>query len=622
MSANRSIFGRLLHLAWTLVTGIYKLMTVSLFVLVLVMLWFAFSGGTPVKVKSNVALVIAPTGQLVEQLDHQSGRAFIEDIAGNTPSQTLLRDLTDALDAGAKDPRIKLAVLKLDGMTDSGMAQIEELGAAVRRFRKSGKKVVAYAPSYDQNAYYVAAQGDEVVLDPMGMVNIEGFSAYNNYFKDALDKLGVQVNVFRVGQYKSAVEPFIRNNMSDAAKDADRQWLGSLWRNYVQDIAQARNVPANATDQYVDAFASAMVKNQGDAAAYARQAKLVTSVETLTAFRKRISAIVGVDDDNGSFRQINFRDYLRAMDHDHGESRQTHDTKVALVVVQGEIVDGEGGNGQAGGDTIADLLDQALRDDHVSAVLLRVNSPGGSVWASERIRRGVDDLRAAGKPVVVSMSSVAASGGYWISMDSNEIWAQPGTITGSIGIFGMIPTIDKPLEKLGIHTDGVGTTSLAGAFRIDRPLSPMAASIIQAQIDKGYQDFVGGVAKARKLPLDKVEAIAQGHVWSGEDAKKLGLIDHFGNLNQAADAAALLAGLQPDDYDLEEFYPEHNYANQLFSLFSAHVRLDMVPGLPAFAQQFLRKADLGRELGWLNDPQGMYARCFCSVSSGRRADLR
>ncbi|MGH8460887.1 MAG: signal peptide peptidase SppA [Stenotrophobium sp.] len=597
-------------------------MTVALFVLLLILAWFAFSGGTPVEVKSNVALVIAPSGQLVEQIDRQSGRAFIEDIAGNRPSQTLLRDLTDALAAGAKDPRIKIAVLKLDDMTDSGMAQIEELGAAVQRFRKSGKQVITYGPWYDQNGYYVAAQGDQIVLDPMGAVNIEGFSAYNNYFKDALEKLGVQVNVFRVGQYKSAVEPFTRNDMSDAARDADRKWLGDLWLNYTQGISKARNLPTTATDEYVNAYASAMEKNQGDAAAYARQAKLVTSIETLTEFRKRVGAIVGFDNDQGSFRQINFRDYLRAIGHEDGDARQTHDTKVALVVVQGEIVDGDGDPGQAGGDTIVDLLGQALRDEHVSAVVLRVDSPGGSVWASERIRRAVDNLRAAGKPVVVSMSSVAASGGYWISMDSNEIWAQPGTITGSIGIFGMIPTIDKPLQKLGIHTDGVGTTPLAGAFRIDRPLSPMVASIIQAQINKGYMDFVGGVAKARKLPLAQVEAIAQGRVWSGADAKRLGLVDHFGNLDQAAAAAAQLAGVKAGDYDLEELYPEHNYASQLFSLFSAHIRLDMIPGLPSFAQQLLRKADVGRELNWLNDPNGMYARCFCSMNSGRRAGLR
>lgn len=617
MSENRSNLGAILHVVWSLVTGIYKLVAIALFVLLAIAAWFAFSGGVPVKVESNTALVIWPTGRLVEQLDRESGRSFIASLATDRPAQTVLSDLTDALKAGAKDPRIKLVVLKLDDMTGSGMAQLQELGAAIRDFKKSGKQVLTYGPSYDQNEYYLAAQGDEIALDPMGMLNIEGFSSYNNYFKDALDKLGIQVNVFRVGQYKSAVEPFIRNDMSAAARNANRQWLGNLWQDYTKGIAQARKLPADATDNYVNNFASAMVKDQGDAAQYALQSKLITRIETLTQFRKRIGAVVGFDDDTGSFRQINFRDYLRAVDHEHDKARQTHDTNVALVVVQGEIVDGDGDAGQAGGDTIADLLQQAQRDDSVSAVVLRVNSPGGSVWASEQIRRAVDNLRAAGKPVVVSMSSVAASGGYWISMDSNEIWAQPGTITGSIGIFGLIPTIDKPLAKLGIHTDGVGTTALAGAFRIDRPLSPMMASIIQAQIDRGYREFTGGVAKARKLPLDKVEGIAQGRVWSGEDAKRLGLVDHFGGLDQAADAAAKLAGIKPGEYELKTIYPEHNYMSQLFSMFSARIDLGMIPGLPEFAKQLLDKTELSRGLSWLNDPKGMYARCLCSLSGSQ-----
>jgi protease-4 len=617
MSESRSIPGTLLHLVWTLVSGIYKLVAIALFIMFAGLAWLAFRGGEPVKVEPNSALVIWPAGHLVEQLDHESSRAFIESLAGNPPSETLLSDLTDALKAGAKDPRIKLAVLKLDDMGSSGMAQIQELGAAIRDFRKSGKKVVAYGPSYDQNEYYLAAQGDEIALDPMGMLNIEGFSSYNNYFKDALDKLGIQVNVFRVGQYKSAVEPFIRNDMSEAARNANRQWLGNLWQDYVKEIAAVRGLPADAVDKYVDDFASGVAKDQGDAALYAMQSKLVTRVETLTQFRDRVGAVVGFDDDTGSFRQIDFRDYLRAVDHEHGEAGHIHDTKVGLVVVQGEIVDGKSDVGQAGGDTIVNLLEQAQRDDTVSAVVLRVDSPGGSVWASEQIRRAVDNLRAAGKPVVVSMSSVAASGGYWISMDSNEIWAQPGTITGSIGIFGLIPTIDKPLAKLGIHTDGVGTTPLAGAFRIDRPLSPLMANIIQTQIDRGYREFTGGVAKARKLPLAKVEDIAQGRVWSGEDAKRLGLVDHFGGLDQAADAAAALAGIKPGSYDLETIYPERNYASQLFSLLSARIDLGLIPGLPEFARQFLHTADLHDSLRWLNDPQGMYAWCLCSIGSGR-----
>ncbi len=619
MSENRSLFGRLLHLVWSFVVGIYKLVTVLIFAMVVMLVWMAFQGGPPPKVDNNVALVIAPSGAIVEQLDSPPGRAFLEDIAGDQPSQTLLRDLIEALEEGANDPRIKLAVLKLDGMTTAGLPQLEELGEAIHKFRDAGKKVVAYAPSYEQEHYYLAAQADEVVLDPMGMVNIEGYSSYNNYFKDALDKLGVQINVFRVGEYKSAVEPFTRNDMSPEARAANQKWLGDLWTAYSSAAAEGRGLPEATVDNYVKNFAEAMQKFQGDGAAYAKSAGLVTHVETLTQFRKRIGAIVGMDEDHGSFRQINQHDYLHAVHHEHSKQPdERQENKIALVVVQGEIVDGEGQPGQAGGDTIADLLDQARRDDDVAAVVLRVDSPGGSVWASEQIRREVQELRDSGKPVVASMSTVAASGGYWVSMAANQIWAHASTITGSIGIFGLVPNLNKPLEKLGIHTDGVGTTPLAGAFRMDRPLTPEVGTIIQAQINKGYHDFISGVAKARKLTEEKVDQIARGRVWSGNDAQSLGLVDEFGSLEDAADAAAKLAGVDADDYVIEEMEPEHNFTSKLLSTFSGSIHLGGVPGLPQWAHHALEQADVARNLRWMNDPRGMYAFCFCTPNQSGR----
>ncbi|TXH03445.1 MAG: signal peptide peptidase SppA [Nevskiaceae bacterium] len=618
MNESRSLLGRLGGWIWGLVSGLYKLLVVLSTIVVIGLLWLAFRGGTPVKVEDNVALVIAPTGALVEQLDHEPGRAFLENIAGDQPSQTLLRDLIEALEEGARDSRIRFAVLKLDGLTSASLPQLEELGDAVQDFRQAGKKVIAYGPWYEQDEYYLAAQADEVVLDPMGMVNIEGFSAYNNYFKDALDKLGVQVNVFRVGEYKSAVEPFIRNDMSPEAKAADRVWLGNLWSDYGETVSEARQLPETAVTDYVDSFAAGMKKYDGDAAAYAKNAGLVTSVETLSQFRKRMGAIVGIDPDHGSFRQINERDYLRAVRHERSKKKKQDKDEIALVVVQGEIVDGDGRPGEAGGDTIADLLDQARRDDDVAGVVLRVDSPGGSVWASEQIRREVQALREAGKPVVASMSSVAASGGYWVSMAADQIWAHNSTITGSIGIFGLIPTIDKPLEKLGVHTDGVGTTTLAGGFRIDRPLSPEAAVIIQSQINKGYRDFIGGVAQARKLTVAKVDEIARGRVWSGGDAQDLGLVDELGGLQDAADAAAKLAGLGPDDYELQEMEPDHPFSAKFLSDFYGHVGLSAVPGVPQWAHRLLARMDVVGQLDWLNDPRGMYAYCFCTPSNTRR----
>lgn len=618
MNESPSFLGRLFNWIWRVVTGLYKLLVICGFILVVMALWMAYRGGAVPKVQNHVALVLAPTGRLAEQLDYEPGRELLENIVGDQPYQTLLRDLIESLDKAANDPRIAFVVLKLDQMDGAGLAQLQELGDAVQRFRKSGKKVIAYGPWYEQSHYLLAAQADEISLDPLGVVNLEGLSSYNNYFKEGLDKLGIQVNVFRVGEYKSAVEPFIRNDMSDEAKAANREWLNDLWHDYGNRVGQSRHLPDTAVDDYIRHFAEGLVKNNGDSALYAKSVGLVTHIETLTQFRKRMGAQVGFDDDHGSFRQINHADYLAAVHREADKGKTSRDNKIALVVVQGEIVDGRGELGQAGGETISDLLDQARRDRDVAAVVLRVDSPGGSVWASEQIRRQIDNLRKDGKPVVASMSSVAASGGYWVSMDADQIWAHPATITGSIGIFGLVPTINKPLEKLGIHTDGVGTTSLAGAFRVDRPLSPEVASIIQSQINKGYHDFIAGVAQARKLPLAKVDQIARGRVWSGRHAKSIGLVDQFGGLQDAVDAAAKLAGLEPDSYEMEEFSPEHDFTMQLLSRFSGSVRLNMIPGVPGWAHRLIQQADIGRSLSWLNDPHAQYAYCFCSASLGGR----
>ncbi|MDB5987922.1 MAG: sppA, partial [Nevskia sp.] len=320
-----------------------------------------------------------------------------------------------------------------------------------------------------------------------------------------------------------------------------------------------------------------------------------------------------------SFRQIDYSSYLRAVKHDLHKKSASH--KIGLVVVQGEIVDGESDDNNAGGDTIADLLDRARRDDAVEAVVLRVDSPGGSVFASEKIRRAVQQLRKDGKPVVASMSTLAASGGYWISMAADKIWAEPSTITGSIGIFGLVPTIDQPLAKLGIHTDGVGTTPLAGAFRMDRPLTPDVRTIMQSQIEKGYRDFTEGVAKARNLPLEKVQDIARGRVWSGAAAKGLGLVDELGSFDDALAAAAKLAELQPDTYQLYEFEPDRDWVKQVFgkfysqSQFSSRILQTLLP-----AGQMRDQAEtLQQTLHHLNDPRGEYAYCFCQPSRSDRA---
>lgn len=617
-SNSKSLLRRLFDFIWGAIVTLYRIAVILSVTVAIALFWFAMKGGKPVVVEDNIALVLAPTGTLVEQIDEDPSQRFFEDLSGDMPSQSSLRELIEALEAARDDDRISFAVLKLDNLFDAGFAQLDELRTAMAEFQAAGKRIVAWGPWYDQMHYYAASQADEVVLDPYGFIQLEGFSLYNNYFRDALDKLGVDVHVFRVGEYKSAVEPFTRNDMSAEARQANLEWLGDLWTAYGRGVASGRKLPQTAAADYVTGLRAGMAERGGDGAAYARDAGLVSKLETLSEFRTRMAETVGIDEDHGSFRQIHYREYLSAVHHGAAaRGKHTGGKNVALVVVQGEIVDGPGEPGQAGGDTIYDLLDEVRRDPDAAAVVLRIDSPGGSVFAAEQIRRGVQNLRAEGKPVVASMSSVAASGGYWVAMDTDQIWAHETTITGSIGVFGMIPTLDKTLGKLGIHTDGVGTTPLAGAFRLDRPLTEDAQAIIQSGVEKVYHDFIGGVAAARKLPLERVDLVARGRVWSGEDARQLGLIDEFGDLRQAADAAAKLGGLDVDDYELDERQPQRGFASELLTQFFGKARVDLLPGVSAWVERLRARADMDRMLMAFNDPRGLYAHCFCTVSWGR-----
>lgn len=622
MREKPSFFSRLFGAITGTVGFLYKLLVLMLVAGIAVVFIASLRGGKPVSIEDNLALVLAPTGALVEQIDRDPGTAFFEELAGEPAAQTRVSDVVDAIDAATTDARITLAILKLDGLWSAGLPQLQEITAALARFRAAGKRVIAYGPWYDQSHFYAAAQADEIVLDPMGLVTIEGYSSYQSYFKDALDKLGVEMNVFRVGEYKSAVEPFTRNDMSAEAKAANLEWLGDLWRLYGEGVSRGRALQPQAVGDYVSGFADNLQANGGDGARYALDSGLVTHLETLSAFRARVGAVVGFDDSHGSFRQIHFQNYLRGVQQEQARSEKTPPTQVALVVVQGEIVDGASDIGLAGGDTISELLDEARRDKNVAAVVLRVDSPGGSVWASEQIRREVQRLRAEGKPVVASMGTVAASGGYWVSMDADQIWAQDSTVTGSIGIFGLLPTLQKPLAKMGIYSDGVGTTELAGTGRLDRPLTPQWASIFQSLINKGYRDFIEGVAAARKMPVDKVNEIARGRVWSGEDAQALGLVDQLGGLAQAADAAAELAKLEPDTWTLQEFSPSQDFASQLLSRFSGGVQLSGIPGMGMISAQmrdWLARGDVARVLRTLNDPNSLYAHCWCGPDRAGRA---
>ncbi|MCC7096936.1 MAG: signal peptide peptidase SppA [Thermomonas sp.] len=528
---------------WNAVNFTRRLVLNLLFLLVLVILLAALLHDRELaSIEANTTLVIAPRGQIVEQFTCD---AFSRFMARNSESdgcrEVRLRDLLSALDAARTDPNIKRVALYLDELGPSGFASLRDVAAALAAVRAAHKQVIAYGDNYTQGQYMLAAQADEIYLDPMsqGGVMLEGLASYRQYFRTALqDKLGVDVRLFKVGEFKSAAEPFILDAASPEAKEADLFWMNDIWQRMLADVGKARGLPPSALKAYADTLPQNAVAAQGDLARLALDHKLVTGLKT----REEVDALLGErgaadTDAEGGFRQIGLDDYVARLAVD--SARPDARPAVAVVVAEGEIAGGTLPPGKIGGDSTVDLLEQARTDDAIKAVVLRVNSPGGEVFASEQIRRAVAALKADGKPVVVSMGDVAASGGYWISMNADRIYADPSTITGSIGIFGLFPSIDRTLDRVGVHTDGVATAPFAGAFDITRPLDPAMADTIQAVIDKGYRDFTGRVAKARGRSLAQIEAVAQGRVWSGAQAKERGLVDAFGGLREAvADAAA------------------------------------------------------------------------------------
>ncbi|WP_348767052.1 signal peptide peptidase SppA [uncultured Salinisphaera sp.] len=616
MAKKPSLIRRLFRGIWRTILLFYALLLIVTLVLIPVGVYFAFFSAPSVSVEQDTALVWAPSGDLVEQRNHGVGSLLGAAVSQPQP-QSVVRDLIDSLDRAADDSRIKLAFLKLDELGSAQPGQLQDLVAAIDRFKQSGKPVYAWAPSYDQAQYALASHADTVYMDPLGYVLIPGYGVYRNYYKDAIDKLGIEVNVFRVGEYKSYVEPYTRNDMSPQARAANRTWMNSLWQTYRDEVSADREFAAADIDRYTETYADALVSAGGDAAAVARDAGLVDTVAPLSDIRTEVSNLVGRDETHGSFRQIHYVDYLNATEAQ--QPAPATESRIAVVVVEGGIVDGESVPGSAGGDTIARMIADARRDDHVAALLLRVNSPGGSVTASERIRREVELTRQAGKPVVVSMAGVAASGGYWISMNADQIWAEPATITGSIGIFGIVPTFAKPLNDLGIHTDGIGTTPLSGALRLDQPLSEPVKAMLQAGVEHGYDEFVGRVASARNMQEQAVREIAQGRVWSGIDAERIGLVDHLGGYLDAEQATAKLAGLGPEDYTLQPMLPPSDWRAAIREFLSSNVQSAIVPA-------WLSKVTDASALDWLrnglNDPRHLYAHCFCALDNEARPGAR
>jgi protease-4 len=482
-------------------------------------------------------LVIAPDGVLVEQYTSDPFTRSLSRAMGEGQGEVQLRDMLRALEAARTDKKIERVYLHLDGLQAAGFASLREVAAAIARVRESGKQVIAFSEQMEQKQYLLAAQANEVYLDPMGMLLLEGLGRYRQYFREGLqDKLGVDVHLFKVGEYKSAAEPYVLDAASPESKEADLFWMNDVWQRYVADVAKARKLAPAQLAASINGLPAAVSAAQGDLAQLALRQKLVDGLKT----REQVDDLLaerGVADDDveGGFRHVTLDNYLAHLD--EGLAPVVGDA-VAVIVAEGEITGGDQPPGTIGGDSTAALLREAREDDAVKAVVLRVNSPGGEVFASEQIRREVEALKRDGRPVVVSMGDVAASGGYWISMNADRIYADASTITGSIGIFGLFPTIPRTLEKIGVRTDGVGTTPLAGAFDITRPLDPQVGTVIQSVIEKGYRDFTGRVAQARGRSVEQVDEVARGRVWSGAQAMQRGLVDAMGGLQVAIDDAA------------------------------------------------------------------------------------
>ena len=494
-------------------------------------------------IPGNAALELAPLGRIVEEESGDPLDRALADLTGEDEQETRLRDLIDVVDHARDDERIRALVLNLDGLDRAGLPALQDLALSIRWFRESGKKVYAHGLMFTQRQYYLAAQADEVYLDPFGFVLLDGYAYYRSYLRGAVDKLAVDVNVFKIGSHKSGPDTWTRSDMSSEDRENAKVWVGALWDSYKADVAAARDLEPELIQAYSDEAVAGVQATGGDLAQYALARGLVDGLKTREEFEKIVAAVSGEDEDTGGYMAVDWQPYLSIVRSDEALAG-SEDQNVGVIVASGEILDGDQPPGFVGGDTLAAQLRDARDDDDYSAIVLRIDSPGGSIMASEVIRREVAALSAAGKPVVASMATVAASGGYYIAMNADRIIAAPTTITGSIGVYAVIPTFQRTLAKIGVTSDGFGTTDLAGATDIDRELGDEARQVLQASVEHAYRTFVDGIARARGRRPEEIESLAQGRVWTGADARAAGIVDELGGVDEAIAEAAKLAGLE------------------------------------------------------------------------------
>lgn len=577
-----------------------------------------------VEIPATAALVLNLKGDLVEELKFVDPvEAMINETAGGNEEEpeVLVRDVVKVIDGATKDDKIKVIVLELSNLGGGSLDKMQSIGRSLEAFKAAGKKVLATGTFYAQNQYYLASYADSINLHPKGTVLLEGYGSYPMYYKSALEKLKISTHVFKVGTYKSAVEPFLRDDMSPEAKEANSAWLNELWATYKQQVAERRGFAVDNFDETFATLYQRITAADGDIAKYALDAKLVDSLKTREQFRQDVIALVGEDTENHTFNQVSFDEY-HALVVPKMQMVNPMTDKVALVIARGSIVDGNAKAGMIGGDSTAKLLRQARLDEKVKAVVLRIDSGGGSAFASEIISEEIRLLKDAGKPVIASMGAVAASGGYWIAAPANEIWAAPTTITGSIGIFALFHTAENAFGSLGLNVDGVGTTELAGfsaGLPLFKGLSPDAEKLLQRMIERGYDEFITHVGSSRNLEKAAVDKVGQGRVWTGTKALEFGLVDKLGTLEDAIAAAASKASLEHFDVWVveQELTPQQQFVKQLFGEAKALGLIpDVTPGQQGKAvQRMVAQLDLQlAQFSQFNDPNGIYSFCFsCQV---------
>ncbi|WP_194436253.1 signal peptide peptidase SppA [Vibrio fluminensis] len=601
---------------WKTITFVRVALANLLFLAFIGLVYFAYtnvdSAVTPPAPQKS-ALIVNISGPIVEQSSYQNpmdsltGSLFGQDL----PRENALFDIVSTIRHAKNDDNITGIVLALRDMPETSLTKLRYIAKALNEFKASGKPVYAVGDFYNQSQYYLASYADKIYLAPDGAVMIKGYSAYSMYYKTLLEKLDINTHVFRVGTYKSAIEPFIRDDMSAEAKESASRWLGQLWGAFVDDVATNRSIDAETLNPNMDQFVKLVKSADGDLAKLSLQLGLVDELATRQQVRNEMIDAFGSDGED-SYPYVGYYDYMASVP----PSFDINDNDVAVVVASGAIMDGSQPRGTVGGDTVASLLREARNDNKVKAVVLRVDSPGGSAFASEVIRNEVDALKQAGKPVVVSMSSVAASGGYWIAMGADQIVAQPTTITGSIGIFSVITTFEKGLNNIGVYTDGIGTSPLSG-IGMTTGIPDKAADAIQLGIEHGYSRFINLVSNNRNIPLDQMEGIAEGRVWTGQDAMNLGLVDKMGDFDDAIALAAELAEL--DSYNIYWVEEPLTPAQQFVQDFMNQVRVSLGLDISAFVPAALQPAakQITQDMGLLqsfNDPKGQYTFCLnCQV---------